>query len=120
MPVNEEPDLARLAALRAEIDDLQRRYPAERPGPAAAADPAPLPCPSCGGTMLPGTASVRGTILGFLVAGVSYQHLFFRPAGGGRKSDRVVVGSGDSSRAWRCDRCGAVLVRESKQAWTAG
>ena len=117
MPVDEEHDLARLAALRAEIDGLQRRYPAERP---AAGEPAPLTCPSCGGTMRPGTAGVRATWLGFLFVGLSCQHLFFRPAGGDRKSDRVIVGSGESSRAWRCETCGATLVRESGRAWTAG
>jgi hypothetical protein len=120
MAVDEAQGAARLAALRAEIEDLQRRYPAERPA-AAAADPAPLPCPSCGGTMRPGTASVRASLLGLIFGGwSSAQHLYFRPAGGDRKSDRVVVGSGQSSRAWRCDHCGAVLVCESKQAWTAG
>lgn len=120
MAVDDAQGAARLAALRAEIADLQRRYPAERPA-SLAADPAPLPCSACGGTMRPGTASVRASLLGLIFGGwSSVQHLYFRPAGDDRTSDRVVVGSGGSSRAWRCDHCRAVLVRESPQAWTAG
>jgi hypothetical protein len=103
-------DQARLDALRAEIRDLERRYPQ----PAAAARvPDRLACPICGGPMVLGRASVRGTTLERILLGWSSEHLWFAPdAGGHRLADEdPVVPSGGHRRAWQCEACRATLVR---------
>ena len=72
-----------------------------------------IECPYCGSPMIPGIARVRGTLLGFLLIGLSYQHLWFES---GR--DKVtVVPSGDERAAHRCPRCGAVSVFPMAREW---
>jgi hypothetical protein len=67
----------------------------------------PQICSMCGGTTEVGSVEVKGTFLGFVVAGLSYQHLWFR---GGDKTRTVLVESGHSAPAHRCVRCDVVTI----------
>jgi DNA-directed RNA polymerase subunit RPC12/RpoP len=64
-------------------------------------------CPYCGGEMVPGTATVAGTLLGFLFVGLSYQHLWFQ------RDDlpkQRIITSNDERPGHQCTECGAVLI----------
>jgi len=63
-------------------------------------------CPNCGTPMVAGTAYVRGTVLGFLAFGRSYQHLWFQS----ETSKEKIVESGGDRPAHRCPKCGAVTI----------
>ena len=71
-----------------------------------------MKCPYCDGEMVEGTASVRGTLLGFLAIGLSYQHLWFRPADGG--GDEIVIRSAGKRAGHQCTQCGAVTIQGDK------
>jgi len=88
-----------------EAIELAREILAER-----GASPAePERCPRCGGTSLEtGDARVHGTLPGFLVFGLSLQHLWFRPDGGGR--EELVQRSLARRSAILCRDCGTLIL----------
>jgi hypothetical protein len=63
--------------------------------------------------MAAGTAYVRGTIWGFLLAGLSHQHLWFRSG----QNKEIVVASGDKRAGHRCLQCGTVTVYPLTSQW---
>ena len=63
-------------------------------------------CPYCGNRMIAGTAYVRGTFVGFLLAGASYQHLWFKTDA----EKNVIIESGKSRPGHHCTHCGAVTI----------
>ena len=65
-------------------------------------------CPRCGSAMVEGAVRLRTTLVGLLVAGLSYMHLFFTPAGGKRE---LVLRYGTEAIAFRCPQCHATLVQ---------
>lgn len=67
-----------------------------------------LPCPFCRAALETGTAEVHGTLLGWLAAGYSRQHLFFRPDDG---PEERVLERNTPTPALRCPSCRAVLLR---------
>jgi hypothetical protein len=76
--------------------------------------PAPVEariCPRCNCAMQQGRSYIAGTPLGFLVVGLSLQHLWFEHPDGQRR--RVVESSTLTSNivpAFECPRCGCVLI----------
>lgn len=66
-----------------------------------------MKCPYCEGEMAAGTALVRGTLVGFLLFGISEQHLWFQ------RDDlpkQRIIESGEESPGHQCTKCGAVLI----------
>jgi hypothetical protein len=63
-----------------------------------------------------GTATIRGTLLGFMFYGFSHQHLWFKPADGSRAEGKV-LGSGQSTRAFHCERCRLTVIRDRDGHW---
>jgi hypothetical protein len=63
-------------------------------------------CPGCTEPMEPGVASARGTVWGFLVFGMSHQHLWFSSG----DEERTVIESGDSRQAHQCPKCRIVTI----------
>ena len=72
-----------------------------------------MKCPYCGGEMVPGTAVVRGTTLGFLLFGFSEQHLWFRKVSGGR-DEKIVPSSGERA-GYQCTECRAVIIQGDEE-----
>jgi hypothetical protein len=68
-----------------------------------------MKCPYCDGEMVPGTASVKGTLLGFLVVGLSHQHLWFRRLDGG--ADELIIRSRANKAGHQCTQCRAVIIQ---------
>jgi predicted RNA-binding Zn-ribbon protein involved in translation (DUF1610 family) len=66
-------------------------------------------CPYCGGEVVEGTVSVRGTLLGFLAFGFSHQHLWFRPCDG--SGDEVIIRSAGQRAGHQCTQCGALVIQ---------
>jgi predicted RNA-binding Zn-ribbon protein involved in translation (DUF1610 family) len=80
---------------------------------------APQPnCPYCGTKMIPGTASVHGTFWGFLLFGLSHQHLWFRSGSLKSGEEKIIVGSGDERAAHSCPACGAVSIHTLTRGWS--
>lgn len=68
-------------------------------------------CPACRGALHTGQLSVRGTLVGFLLSGIGYKHLWFRPDAGG--PPEVVLHQLALPRsATRCSDCGLLLVEK--------
>ncbi len=107
MPDHLDIDAARerLRSLDAEISRVRAMLPEENKIAAAPA----VQCPSCGAEMEPGVIVVKGTLWGFLLVGLSYQHLYFR--GDEADEDECLMTSGVPSRADRCPNCHTVLFR---------
>ncbi len=63
--------------------------------------------------MVAGTACVRGTVFGFLLVGLSHQHLWFRSG----EAKNLVVESGEEHAAHRCAQCGAVTIYPLTGRW---
>lgn len=64
-----------------------------------------------------GTVYIRGTLLGLLMVGFSHQNLYFQPVISRddkvlmpAAKDMVVLESGGSTEAWRCERCRMTLL----------
>ena len=57
--------------------------------------------------MAEGDLEVRGTVPGFFIFGMSWQHLWWRD--GQRKVK--LIGSGGRAPASRCEACGLVIFR---------
>lgn len=68
----------------------------------------PKACPICQGEIERGSLSVHGTLLGFLFAGWSYQHCWFK--GRGKNEEQVVLRSGERTSGFRCVACGFVGI----------
>ena len=64
-------------------------------------------CPKCTQSMEDGVATVEGTVGGFLIAGMSCQHLFFK----GDKNKKVIP-SNETVSAFRCHGCGITVVED--------
>lgn len=78
--------------------------------PATGGGTKPKPCPECGAAMIPGAFRIEATTLGWLFFGISYQHCWFRPEGGG---SREVVIHRDGTRAgYRCPQCATALITD--------
>lgn len=92
--------------------------PARDAGPAFVRDPGAMRCPRCADRLQAGTATVRGTVLGFLLVGFSHQHLFFKASEATRRKQmsladdfgRVVLPSGERTAAARCPTCGLTVI----------
>jgi hypothetical protein len=67
-----------------------------------------MKCPYCDGEMVPGTASVKGTVLGFFAIGPSYQHLWFRRLNG---IGDVIIRSRGAKGGHQGTQCRAVIIR---------
>ncbi len=72
-----------------------------------------MKCPQCGEHMRVGRTEVKGTFLGFLAVGFSWQHCWFTPGDGSPKVC-VVKSSGalePHRMAEYCDACGALFIK---------
>lgn len=71
-----------------------------------------MTCPFCDQEMRFGHATIKETILSFLVFGLSYQNLYFTPGEkpGRRIDDELVLESGNICNAWNCDACEITLL----------
>ncbi|MCC6907637.1 MAG: hypothetical protein IT430_06840 [Phycisphaerales bacterium] len=95
----------RLKELESEIGRVRAMLPKEKQPRSAPA----MHCPSCGAEMESGILVVKETLWGFLLAGLSYQHLFFRSDDADK--DECVLASGVPSHGHRCPACHTVLFR---------
>ena len=97
----------------ATIARVQQRLPVHQP---AANDETPAAflsrCPLCGTELEAGSVTVHGTLWGFLLVGLSYEHCWFQPASGAEET--VVLSSKDSRDACRCLQCGFVAIKAAK------
>ena len=66
-------------------------------------------CPKCNKEMIPGEAKVHGDLAGFLVAGISIQHLWYEPYDGSFK-ETIAIESLQTSGAYFCEKCKFVLI----------
>jgi hypothetical protein len=64
-----------------------------------------IDCPACGIPMTPGSATIHGTLVGFLFFGMSSQHLYFQDEQG---ETRIMRSNG--APAYRCRECGTVVI----------
>ncbi len=69
-------------------------------------------CPRCDNKLAEGTATVQGTFIGFLLFGLSHQHLWFNDRGGEK---RKIVASNETVTAFRCKGCGLVVLNDKTQ-----
>ena len=63
--------------------------------------------------MVPGLLQVRGTALGFLFIGLSWQHLWWSDLGDMPSSRHKVIGSGGRRYADGCNACGMIAFSPS-------
>lgn len=99
----------------ARVDALIARGHRHLPAPSTSR-PVPEPpkafltiCPLCSTALELGQAKVHGTLLGFLLVGLSYQHCWFASSRDGK--ERIVVPSGGSRPSCRCPPCGFVAIK---------
>lgn len=64
-------------------------------------------CPYCNTPLTSGYAEIHGTALGFLIAGYSYENLYFRRE---NEEEIKILESGGSTAALRCESCGVVIL----------
>jgi hypothetical protein len=67
-----------------------------------------LKCALCGGDLETGSVEIKGTPLGFLMVGLSWQHLWFSADLFDTKIK--VLKSAEQRRAYQCTSCCAVVV----------
>jgi hypothetical protein len=67
-----------------------------------------MTCSACGGQMVTGRLRVKGTVGGFLLFGMSWQHLWWSDPEESRDSRQKVIESGDHRPAQRCLSCGMI------------
>ncbi len=67
-------------------------------------------CPKCNQVMEEGKAKVHGTLGGFLFFSLSWQHLWFYPAG--KRKKEIVIYTRNEKPAHRCGQCGLTLIEE--------
>ena len=68
-----------------------------------------LRCPKCDRELVPGEAKVRGNLYTFLSAGVSIQHLWFKPQDGSCKA-KVALESYETTSAYFCQACKLLTI----------
>lgn len=71
--------------------------------------PGPQLCPGCASEMVAGEARIHSTFLGFLLFGLSHEHLWFAPQDARNREARVLH-SGERRIAWRCSDCDTTLI----------
>ena len=71
-----------------------------------------LNCPQCNNDMEEGSATVQGTVIGFLLFGLSHQHLWFRNQDGEK---RKIVASNEVVSAFQCCDCGLIVLKDITQ-----
>ena len=59
-----------------------------------------------------GSATVQGTVIGFLLFGLSHQHLWFRNQDGKK---RKIVASNEVVSAFQCCDCGLIVLKDITQ-----
>lgn len=73
-------------------------------------------CPLCQSELEQGFVSVHGTLLGYLLVGMSYQHCWFK---GDESGDEVVLKSRERRQAFKCQACGfvGIYAKEARFRW---
>ena len=66
-------------------------------------------CPYCATTMVQGQWEVRGSLLGLMLIGLSYQSLRFTPGHGGRSE--VVMKPHAVRPGFKCPECKAIVMQ---------
>ncbi len=66
-----------------------------------------MKCPVCQVEMEKGTARVHGTVVGFILFGFSYQHLWFEHSSG---NEERILASNEQCPGYRCPECLAVFI----------
>ena len=74
-----------------------------------------MQCPNCGVEMDPGEAQIKGSMLGFLVVGLSYQHLYFKAAEGSMREK--IISSGGKRLAHYCRQCQGLFIEPGRDPW---
>ena len=72
-----------------------------------------MKCPVCTTGMTEGRASVEGTILGFIMFGLSSQHLWFKHG----KSMKKIIQSSGRKPGFICPKCGTVVIPNDNRTW---
>ena len=67
-------------------------------------------CPFCKEEMTDGTVTVRGTMSGFILFGLSYKNCYFHPINGG--DEKILIEDNGSKYAYRCDKCNITIIDE--------
>jgi len=65
-------------------------------------------CPNCKEQMEAGTFRLSGSLLGFIVFGLSMKHLYFKSKNGER---RVVLGNSNTTYGYVCPTCDLCILR---------
>lgn len=65
-----------------------------------------MKCPRCQTNMAKGEAAVRGTLGGFMLVGLSHQHLWFSKG----HRDELVLPSDQDADAYRCADCKLTVI----------
>ncbi len=63
--------------------------------------------PYCDGLLESGEAKIHGTMVGFLLVGLSYQNLYFKSESG---KETAILASHESTPAMKCNTCGVVTL----------
>jgi predicted RNA-binding Zn-ribbon protein involved in translation (DUF1610 family) len=63
-------------------------------------------CPHCGHETVQGNARVRGNLIGFMVVGFSFQHLYFEKG----EDAQMILMSREERRSFFCPSCGTLIV----------
>ena len=66
-----------------------------------------IKCPKCQTDMKSGWVEIKGSLLGFLLVGFSYGHLWFRQLSG---KGKIVVHFGGGRAAYNCPACGTIVM----------
>jgi hypothetical protein len=61
--------------------------------------------------MSEGHPKVEGTVLGFLIVGLSWQHLWFLPRDKAQQKKKVIE-SGTSKQAYECSKCKTMVIAD--------
>lgn len=69
-------------------------------------------CPYCGEEMIHGIGYIRGTVFGYLLVGLSYQHFWFQRSDTSEKE--IMLRCYDKARGHQCPGCGAVSFQRPR------
>jgi hypothetical protein len=72
-----------------------------------------MKCPNCEKEMQRGFSEIHSPPGGFLVFGLSYQHLFFTPVGS--EDEKIIVDNSDKVLTDFCRYCKTAVLRTKKQ-----
>ena len=64
-------------------------------------------CPYCGSKMSHGKARIKSTLGGMLLAGFSYQHLFFE---GSDRNENIIMRTRSEKEAYLCENCEGLFI----------